>query len=142
MLALILIVLVGLGIALFAQQNNGTVSLILGPYLVTAVPVYVMVLLSMLFGLFIAWIFSLMDFFSHSLLLRRKNTAIHSAEQHASELEREVVELREENARLRGEVQTEHVDRTEHVEDIRPHRSFFDQLRDRFAVHDREEAIA
>lgn len=139
MLALILIVLVGLGIALFAQQNTQAIGVVVGPYFFPAVPVYLVVIFSLLFGLFVAWILSVMDFFSHSLLLRKKDTVIHTAEKRASELEDRVHKLETENARLQGET----VDETAHErEEEHSHRSFGEQLRDRFAHWRREEALS
>lgn len=141
MFALILVVLVGLGIALFAQQNSQTVGVVIGSYFFPAVPVYLVVIFSLLFGLFVAWILSVMDFFSHSLLLRRKDSVIHTAEKRVSELEDRVHRLETENAKLQGETASEAVHEREddHEHD---HRSFGEQLRDRFANWKREEVLS
>jgi biopolymer transport protein ExbB/TolQ len=142
MFALILIVLVGLGIALFSQQNNQAVPLVIGNFFFPAVPVYMIVIFSLLFGLFVAWILSVMDFFSHSLLLRRKDGVINSAEKRVTELEDRVHKLETENAELRGaeRIDRSHVPAAHDVENS--HRNFFEQMRDRFAQSRREGALS
>jgi len=140
MFALILIVLVGLGIALFSQQNAQTVDLVVGNFFFAGIPVYLVVIFSLLFGLFVAWILSVMDLFSHSLLLRRKDSALHDAGRRLTELEDRVHTLEVENARLRGETKsyTEH----ERVEEDHDHKSFGEQLRERFAHLSGKEALS
>jgi uncharacterized integral membrane protein len=140
MFALILIVIVGLGIALFAQQNTANVPLTIGTFQFAAIPVYLVVISSLLFGLFIAWILSMMDFFSHSLSLRKKDRVIQNTEQRVATLEERIHQLETENAELRGgEHDQAHRDHsTEH--DIQPpRRNFIEQMRDRFAHNRREE---
>jgi uncharacterized integral membrane protein len=142
MFALILIVILGLGMALFAQQNTQTVSLTVGLYSFAAVPIYVVVILSVLVGLFVAWILSVMDFFSHSVTLRRKDSALGTAERRVATLEEKLADLRDENARLRGEKHAAETHHTEHTDDTVEHRSFFEQMRDKLAHRRREEAIS
>jgi uncharacterized integral membrane protein len=145
MFALILIVIIGLGIALFSQQNTQSVPLTVGPYVFSAVPTYLVVVLSMLFGLFIGWILSVMDFFSHSLTMRKKESALHTAERRATTLEDRIASLKEENARLKGEkhgIASVESDRV-HEEDVRhEHRgNFITRVRERLTPDDRKEAI-
>lgn len=137
MFSIILIVLIGLGVALFAQQNTQTVEVAIGNYFFPAIPVYLIVLASMLFGLVIAWVLSLINFFSTALTLRQKDGAIHDAKQQATHLEKEVVQLRQENARLRHDRDTAHgVALHEH-----PRNDFLERMRERFAVTERKEAL-
>lgn len=137
MFALILIVLLGLGIALFSQQNSQTVGVVVGNYFFPAVPVYLVAIVSLLFGLFVSWILSVMDFFSHSLLLRRKENALHHADKRLSEMEHQIHTLEIENARLRSET-----GESVQAEDRDEHQSFSEQLRERFAHYNRKEALS
>lgn len=140
MFSLILIVIIGLGIALFSQQNTQTANVTVGSYVFPSVPVYLVAIVSMLFGLFIAWILSIMNFFSTLFVLRRKDGAISHEQKRADDLEQTVKELRQENAQLKGSVQREKTVRKEPVlKEERP--SFVENMKERLAVSDRKEAV-
>jgi uncharacterized integral membrane protein len=142
MFALILIVIIGLGIALFAQQNTASVPVTLASYSFPAVPVYLVVISSLLFGLIIAWILSVMNFFSHTLHLRRKDSVIHDTSKRVSDLEEEVHRLETENAELRGNVKEDHSHRPA-VHDVEnPRKGFFEQMKERIAHERREGALS
>lgn len=63
--------------AVFATQNTGTTNLQFGPYFVSDIPVYAVVLLSFLIGLTVAWIIHLFYVFSTNLIIQKKEKEIH-----------------------------------------------------------------
>lgn len=142
MFSLILIVCIGLGIAFFSQQNTQTVSLTIGNYAFSPIPVYLVSIVSMLVGLFVAWILSLMDFFSTTLLLRRKDSVISRELKRIGQYEKEVAALKHQNAVLKDRL-SDHETVTTHVSDETPSesRNYLENIRQRFALHHRKGAL-
>jgi uncharacterized integral membrane protein len=116
MLALLIAVLFGAAVGYFATQNTTPVTIQLADYALEDVPVYLVVVGSLLVGLFIAWILYLARSVSSSLAIRGKNTEVRRARQDIAELENRVQELEVENARLRTYPATRDYD-----EPLRPH---------------------
>ncbi len=121
MLTLFFTLIVGLALAFFATQNAHGVSIRFIDYEFFSVPLYIVVLSSMLLGIFVSWLISLIGSISSSLTIHNKNTVIDSARKSISDLEQKIHDLELENARLKGE----------RHEEIAP--PFFDRLRHRFA---------
>ncbi|HYM65241.1 MAG TPA: hypothetical protein VES68_02045 [Candidatus Sulfotelmatobacter sp.] len=104
MLALIILIVFGLGTAYFATQNTGLVHIILGNYLIQGVPLYVIVVGSILLGVFISWLVNIVDSFSSTRVIYGKDTALKKAHETIEELREETHSLEMENAHLKGEL--------------------------------------
>lgn len=101
MAGLIIIVALGAIIAFFATQNTSPVSVVLLGYLIT-VPLYVVVIGSLLLGFIVSWVFSLFDSISSFLKIRGKETKIKKDQKEIDGLKKRVSDLELENANLRG----------------------------------------
>jgi cell shape-determining protein MreC len=116
MLALLIAVVFGAAVGYFATQNTLPVTIQVANYALEDVPVYLVVVGSLLIGLFIAWILYVARSVSSTLAIRGKNTEVRRAKQDIAELENRVQELEVENARLRTYPATHDYD-----EPVRPH---------------------
>lgn len=94
MAALILLILFGLGFALFATQNTGSVHILLGSYIFNNIPLYVVVIGSILLGVFISWLINLVEEFSLFFTLQMKDNMLKKSQQTIEELQRENSELK------------------------------------------------
>ncbi|MBI4522902.1 MAG: LapA family protein [Deltaproteobacteria bacterium] len=100
MLVLIVAVIFGLAIGYFATQNVTPVTIQIADYVWNDVPLYQVVIGSLLIGLFLAWILYLVRSVSSTLTWYGRNHAARRAT--VTDLERRVHELESENARLRA----------------------------------------
>lgn len=103
MSTLIVAVIAGLLFAFFATANTAGVTINIGNYLLNNVPLYLVALGSLLLGLLISWVISLVDSLSSGLSLRSKEQQIKQTEHRLEDLKSRVQELEIENARLKGE---------------------------------------
>ena len=101
MLVLLSLAVLGVGVALFAMQNSQPVALHFGGYSFVDVPIYVLVLCTLLIGFFISWIISLFNSIFTSLTLRGKNNKIKKAEKDKTELTKQLHKLELENEHLK-----------------------------------------
>jgi uncharacterized integral membrane protein len=101
MLVLLVAVLFGLGIGYFATENTIPVTLRLAEYALEDVPLYLVVMGSLLVGLFIAWILFIARSVSTRLTIYGKDQVVRKTRRTVSDLEQRVHELEGENARLR-----------------------------------------
>ncbi|CAN5122113.1 hypothetical protein BH11PAT1_BH11PAT1_2240 [soil metagenome] len=104
---LILAVIFALGIAYFATQNTAGVSIYIAQYFIPGVPLYMVMVVSLLVGMFMAWVAGLLDNIGSMFAIRGKDSRIRQTQLSVNRLEEKVHELEVENARLRGETQTE-----------------------------------
>ena len=100
MLAIIFAVLFSLVVAVFATQNTGNIALHFFSYTFTNVPIYLVVLVALLIGLFLAWILHLLTAVSASMKIKKKNEALKEAEQNNLELTKKVHKMELENTKL------------------------------------------
>ncbi len=107
MLVLLVAVISGLAIAYFGTQNTTPVTIRLNEYVWNDVPLYLVIVGSLLVGLFMAWILYFARSVSSTLAIYGKNQAVKKAQQTVADLERRVQELEVENARLKTEHPTE-----------------------------------
>ncbi len=98
---IILAVIVGLGIGYFATQNTNLISLYFGPYVAPEIPLYFVVIGSLLLGLLLAWIFSLVNSLTSKIALHGKENRIKEDERTIAELTKEIHQLELENTRLK-----------------------------------------
>lgn len=96
----IALILFGIISAVFATQNNNWSSINLFNY-VLSVPMYLIVLVSMLIGLVLAWILSLPS----ALSLMGKDRHIHSSDRTVEDLRKKIHNLEVENAELKASKQ-------------------------------------
>jgi len=127
MLSFILILVFGLLVAFFAGQNTAPVAINFPNYQLPAVPLYVIIVSSMLIGFIISWLVSLIDGLFTAFVLQGKDSAIRNSQKRASRLEEKIHDLEVENARLKGENKEPIVVEHEEQRDIRP--SFFGRFR-------------
>lgn len=107
MAELIIAVIFGLGMALFATQNTNGVTITLANSPLTGVPLYLIVIISILLGLLISFLISLVQSISSSLTIRGKDNALKSRDEKINGLEQQLHNLELENAQLKGEKKKE-----------------------------------
>lgn len=103
MLFLLMTVVIGIGFAFFAVQNTATAPVQIANYSFNNVPLYVVVLGSMLLGLLISSLLRLIDWAATGLTLHDKDSQIRKNEDVVEKLQQRVQDLQLENSRLRGE---------------------------------------
>src|ERR1041385_3095698 len=102
MLALLIAVVFGAAVGYFATQNTIPVTIRLAEYAIEEVPLYLVVIGSLLIGLFVAWILYVARSVSSSLAIRGKNTEVRRGRETIADLENCVRRLEGENARVRA----------------------------------------
>jgi uncharacterized integral membrane protein len=108
MLSLLLLVICGIGIAFFSTQNTQTVDLTFLDYSTADVPVYMVVLVAFLSGIFICYIINTVNALSSSMKIHGKDTKLKESRKEIEELTRRIHKLELENERL--QTQTDDVD--------------------------------
>lgn len=103
MLTLIIILLSGIVVAVFATQNVQPVAITFLNYQVTSIPMYVIVLVALLFGIFISWLISMVGSISSFLTIRGKDKKINDGKKEATDLTKRIHQLELENERLKTE---------------------------------------
>ena len=101
MLVLLVAVISGGLIAYFGMQNISPVTIRLNEYVWDDVPLYLVIVGSLLVGLFIAWILYFARSVSSTLTIYGKDRAMKKAKHTVADLERRVQELEAEKARLK-----------------------------------------
>lgn len=103
MLEVILMVVFGFVVALFATQNTAGVTVVLANAPVPGVPLYMVVIASILIGLVVGWIFNLFGSISSFFSIKSRDNAIAGKNQSLNSLNKRVNELERENDKLRIE---------------------------------------
>lgn len=131
MTALIILIIFGLGMAVFATQNTGVIHISIGSYVLTGIPIYVLVVGSILLGIFISWIISMASSISSFMMLRGKDASLHQAQKTIRDLEEKNNKLSLEIARFKGQEGTK--EEIKHEEKtMSPSTSFFHNIRHKF----------
>jgi uncharacterized integral membrane protein len=104
MLTLVITVLLGLGFALFATQNTTPVSIYVGSNTFADIPLYLVILLSILLPLLISGFIYLLRSLSSSLTLSEKEEDIKKTKQELAEITKQAHKLEIENTKLRAEL--------------------------------------
>lgn len=102
MLAVIIIIIFIIGVAFFAAQNTSAVTINILFYNM-ALPLYLVVLISILFGFIFAWLLNLMNAFTSLVALRGKDSVIKKEKKTNEELSSKVHDLEIEKTRLETE---------------------------------------
>ena len=103
MLSLIVLFLFGLGVAFFALQNTAGVMVNFGNMHIAGMPLFAVVVGSILFGLFISWMISLIDGVFSAVSMHGKNATIHDYQKTVNRLQERIHNLEIDNAKLQGE---------------------------------------
>ncbi len=123
MLNIILLIIFGLGIAFFATQNTQAIILNFMDYRIPNIPVYMVVIVSLLLGLFIGWLLNMVNAFGTFFTIRGKESVITKSNHTIEELNTKIHGLELENARLKGKTE-EHEDVQEPEEALHHPRIF------------------
>lgn len=102
MLSLIIAILFGLSITFFAFQNSILVPIMIGSFNIGNIPLYLVVIASLLLGIFMAWFISAMEGISHFFHIRQKDSVIHQDKKEKILLEKRIKDLEIENTKLKG----------------------------------------
>lgn len=102
MFTLILLVILALGFSYFATENPELQTITLAGYTLTPVPIYILIGVTLLLGLSLSWLISLLDSLSVAMKLRGKEHVIKDAKTTIQELTKKVNQLEIENAKLIG----------------------------------------
>lgn len=102
MLAVIITIVFAIIVAVFATQNTASVVINVSEYS-RLVPLYLVVLISLLVGFVFAWVLHLLDAFASLFILRGKNNAIKKGKKENTELANKVRDLEVEKAKLETE---------------------------------------
>lgn len=114
MFFLLIAAIIGAGFAILSTQNTIGVPVHLGGYYWTHIPLYLIAIASLLVGLLIAWLLSLINWAASTVHLHGKELRARKAETSADRLEARVHDLELENAKLRSQLhETEAVDQAE-----------------------------
>lgn len=102
MLAVIFTIIFAIVVAFFATQNTASVIINIPTYS-RAIPVYLVVLVSLLIGFVFAWILHLMNAFASLFVLRGKDKVIKKEKKVNTELTKKVQDLEIEKTKLETE---------------------------------------
>ena len=102
MLSLIVAFLFALGVAYFAIQNSFAVPIVFASTVIQNVPLYFVVIASVLVGIILASLIGSLDNLSAYMKLRGKDNRIHDHEKVIDDLQQKVHDLEIENAQLKS----------------------------------------
>ena len=110
MLTLVITVILGLGFALFATQNTGPVSIYVGDNTLSNIPLYLVILLSIVFTLLLSGFIYLLRSLSSSLTISEKEEDIKKKKEELAEVTKQAHKLELENTKLKAELGKEDED--------------------------------
>ncbi|OGM15685.1 hypothetical protein A2V56_02095 [Candidatus Woesebacteria bacterium RBG_19FT_COMBO_42_9] len=103
MLTLVVTVLFGLGFALFATQNTGHTAINVGPYALAEVPVYLVILASVILTLLVTGFIYLLKSLSTSMTISEKEDELKKTKDELAEITKQAHKLELENTKLKAE---------------------------------------
>ncbi len=110
MLSLILLLLVGAGITFISMQNTAEVSLTFLHYTIPNLPLYSVIIASILIGVVLAYCISFVNSVSTFMVIRRQHKTIGQEKKEVVALTKRVHQLELENVGLQTENDTKEVD--------------------------------
>lgn len=110
MFILIFTLLFAVPVAIFATQNTQTVNVNFFQNLYPAVPLYLVVLVTLLTGVVFSWLIHIVDIFYSSWEIRNKVNAIKQEKKKNLDLAKKLHELELENAEIKGKYRPDDVD--------------------------------
>lgn len=100
MFTLILLVILALGFSYFATENTQLSTITLAGYKMAQIPLYVLIGITLLIGLSLSWLISLLDSLAVAMKIRGKEHVIKDAKDTIRDLTKKVNDLEIENAKL------------------------------------------
>ena len=110
MLSLILLLVLGSGMAFLALQNTILVPVTVFTHTIKSIPLFYVIIASMLAGIVLSYLIHLSQSISSSLTIRSKDQKIRSEKKELAELTKKYHQLELENARLTTEYNPKHFD--------------------------------
>ncbi len=101
MLLLITLVIFGILAALFATQNTANASITIATYTFDGLPMYLIVLASLLLGLILSSVIGLLNSISSSLTIHGKNAELKESDRAVNDLTKRIHKLEIENEHLK-----------------------------------------
>lgn len=101
MFTLIFSIIFGIALALFAIQNTNRVTLVVANVPIYDIPLWVIIVVSVLIGLVFASFFNVMNIVSSKFQLHDKDKSLKGADHRIAELKDEIKNLKAENSNLR-----------------------------------------
>ncbi len=101
MFTVILLLVAGSALALVSQQNLMLVTLAVGPYRLSEIPLFYVIVGSLIVGLLFAYILNLIPSITTFLALRGKDTTIKQKKNEVAELTKRVHQLELENEKIK-----------------------------------------
>lgn len=134
MLSLLILFVFGLSVAYFATQNTNAVDLNLANYFAGKVPLYVIVIGSILLGIFLSWLISVADNLTSMLRMHGKEKELKEAHITIESLKKDNTDLLLKNAQLKGEqkVPPTQEENNELHEEYTSQPSFFSRVKQSF----------
>lgn len=123
MLGLIVTIIFSLEVAYFALQNSSGVPLRFVNYQLTGIPIYIVVIVSILAGVLISWFISALNSASYFMSLRSKDSTINRDKKEMQEMKIRLKNLEVENEKLRD--QKRPIVKDDRVEDGKPKSNIF-----------------
>lgn len=103
MLGLIVTIIFSLEVAYFAIQNSSGVPIRFVNYQFTGIPIYIVVVTSILAGVLMAWFISALNSASYFMKLRSKDSTINKDRKDILEMKSKIRNLEIENEKLRNQ---------------------------------------
>lgn len=103
MLSFIVLLVFASLVAYFAAQNLQTTTVTLANYPLTDVPLYAIVLFSLVIGIGVSWFLSLFGTVSSFFTIKKKETKIKQGNREITQLTKRIHELELENEKLKSE---------------------------------------
>lgn len=110
MFVLVLLLVFGSVFAYLAVHNTEAVTLVFGQYTLPNIPLFYVMIGSMLIGVFLAYVVYLIHTISAAMAIHGRDKKIKDAETQVAELTKEIHKLELENAKLRKDSDKEEVD--------------------------------
>lgn len=136
MSTLIIIIVFSLGVAYFATQNTGLVHITLANFFTGGIPLYIVVIGSMLLGIFISWLISMVNYIFSTVTMIGKDAKLKDAYRTIDALNNKNNDLLIENAHLKGEKENTPVIETKNTEEHatdNSNQSFTQRIKQSFA---------
>ena len=96
--------------ALFAAQNTQTADIYISQYTIPDVPVFLLVLISLLIGLFLAWLMHIISDVSSKMTIKEHKKELKELNNKIAEVTKEVHKLELENTKYKSKLGEEEFD--------------------------------
>lgn len=104
MFAVILFVIIAIGFGFFSTQNSMPITLTFGDRVISQVPLYIVLGVTLLIGLLYSWLVNIVNSLFVSRRLQNKDLALNDLRKENEKLSQRLVELEMENTRLQAKI--------------------------------------